>query len=441
MTDERLIRPAVRRRAVLAAAAEKLAHLPPGFDDLSSEMGLKVYQEMRRDPAVSAAFEVLKGVILNTTFKVERKSKPRSEEMAQMLADFCDAALSEAEVPLPLVLDEALDALAIGAQPCEIIWRVGSWEGQLRLMIQSIEAKPREDVGLVVDEFGRLVGYTARKDGGLSVQVGSVDEAELLPLEKFFCLREKASVIRPAFNAFHLKTKVIPELFRQLVNFAQGKYVGFMPEDSNTPSTIPNEPGSQEALQTPEQQMLETLAGLSGGEAAVFAAGSQVIIDHGDAAAGRAFIEALDWCDKQAAMGVLALAQAMVEAQHSSKASSETAFQGLIMLNQRRREKLANEITRQILRPLVRLNFGEEALVDAPVMAVERDVMAERAFLMDAVARLFASGFIHSSQQARLDSDLGLPERDLEAESLEAADDESALQQLEAELAKLRGEA
>lgn len=416
--------------------------LPLGFDDLSGEFGLQVYREMMRDPAIEAALNLLKGLILNTSWKVKAAEAETDTEQAQAdeLAAFVEAAFSESESPLELVLDEALDSLAIGAQPCEIIWRYGQWRGRPALMPESIEAKPREDVAIVRDEFDRLVGYAARKPGttpGLVAAIGVVRREDILPKEKFFCVVHKKSVLRSAYNAWLLKTRVIPEMYRQLQNFATGRIIGFLPEDAGgADGLVGNEEGEEHALQTPEQAMLETLIALTGNSAGVLPHGSDLRIEHGSGT-GEAFLKALDWCDRQMVMGIISLYQGLLEAQHSSKASSEAAFSGLVMLNYRRRVRLAEEIKKQIIRPMVRMNFGEDALRFCPAIAVERDVLAERAYLIDAVSRLFASGFLHESQLAEMDRILGLPPRDVEAVEEEGADIDADRARLEDELRKL----
>lgn len=416
-----LTRPAVPVRS--GAVGSALRSVPVSFDDLTGEFGLEVYRQMLRDPAISASFSVLRGLILNTEFTVEPAgAEAGSEEDAQAreVADFCSWAIRQMESPLVLVLEDALDAMALGAQPMEITWSTRERGGRPWLVPRAIEHRAREQVGIVEDRWGRLAGYTAREPGvgRLTLPLESMSGEGLLPREKFFCLRFRESVLRPAYNAFHFKTQAIPAFYSNLRD-SSGRIIGYTPEDAEPLAA--NEAGGSPGLQTPEQQMLEDLMRFTGSSVAAFPGGSRVDI-HDGGGGGDAFLGALAWCDRQLAMGVLSLYQSLIEAEHSSKASSGTAFSGVVMLNQSRRVKVAHEATAQLLRPLIALNFGEEAMPLCPAFAVERDSLSDKTFLFEAVARLFSSGYLHDSQLERLDADLGLPPRDMEAVAEEEAD-------------------
>src|SRR5690606_20595385 len=145
--------------------------------------------------------------------------------------------------------------------------------------------------------------------------------------------------------------------------------------------------------QTPEQRMLEDLLKFRGASAAAFPAGAKVEILQatGD---GNAYINTFDWCDKQMCMGVVALWQAVLEAKHSNKANGETAFAGLVSINQNRRDRIAHMINSQIVRPIIEFNLGKEALRYAPIFQYARDRSAEFAALAAAIAQLYGSGYI-----------------------------------------------
>ena len=76
------------------------------------------------------------------------------------------------------------------------------------------------------------------------------------------------------------------------------------------------------------------------------------------------------------------------------------------------------ELKADVLRPLVRYNFGDQAAAKlTPNPSLGYTAQTDMASMMTAIALLARSNYLHPSQFAALDAQLGLPPRDLTQET------------------------
>ncbi|MCG9895454.1 MAG: DUF935 domain-containing protein, partial [Fimbriimonadaceae bacterium] len=352
---------------------------PLAFDDLTGERGLQVYREMLRQPAISAGVEIWKSLILGAEGTVSPRALPDGDPdvgRAEEIADFCRKALDGLHEPLPLVLEELLEALAIKAAPAEIEWEFREMDGVRRLVPGRLAVKRREDISFVEDEFGRRLGYLPRNQ--------TIWNGPPAPLEKFLVIEFPETVLRSAYNPYVFAMKTMPEFFRFMGLMATPSVVGILPPSSGL--------GTKPGRKTPEQVMLEDIERFQGASAMVVANGADLKLIEAKSD-GRAFLEALDRCDRQMLLGVLGAYQSVLEAKNSNKANGENASGLLMRAVQRKRERVAHQVTAQLLRPLTTLNFPDAAHL-APLFEFSRSVAEDFVALADAVAKLVSSGYL-----------------------------------------------
>lgn len=405
-------------------------------DDLNREFSDRAYDDMLKDPAVAASVDILKGLILSEPLRVVPRiqDKKSSEyETSKKVADFVEKNLRKMARSPQVVLWEALDAIAYGSSLVEIVFEDAVEDGAPVLRLKDLKTRSRSNYGLVVDRYFNVLGAVPTEMGyqASGVYTGSTqpDKDKVIPREKFLLVAlvtknsdpRGVSLIRPAWNAYYLKTQVWPAYLKFLVQFASPSIVGYTPEgaedvevldDSGTPAL--NADGTIQTISA-EEDMLTTLLGFQNGTVAVLKGGSKLDLIKSEGQ-GEAFSAAVDLFDRQIAMAILKTHRTLLEAKHSSKADSESAADITDVFVSSLREVLASAFTRDVVRVLVEINFGPE-IADAYAPEVTLKSMPKQDFAKaaDAVGKLWASKYLHSSQVAEADSMIGLPERDMDA--------------------------
>lgn len=405
-------------------------------DDLNREFGDVVYDEMMRDPAVAASVDILKSLILAEPLRVvpriQDKKHPEYEQ-SKAVSDFVEKQVRGMNRGTQAVLLEALDAIQYGSALVEIVYEDAIEDGRPILKLKDLKTRSRMNYGLIVDRYFNVLGAVPREAGytASGVYTGSTkpDKSQMVPREKFLLIVLQTrnsdprgiSLIRPAWNAYYLKTQVWPAYLKFLVQFASPSIVGYTPEgaedieqvDANGEIVL-NSDGTV-ATVSAEEDMLNTLLGFQAGTVAVLKGGSKLdfIQSQGQ---GEAFSAAVDLFDRQIAMAILKTHRTLLEAKHSSKADSESAADITDVFVSSLRELVAAAFTRDVVKNLVAVNFGPEiAEAYAPEVTLKSMPKQDFGKAADAVGKLWASKFLHSSQVAEVDALVGLPERDMDA--------------------------
>lgn len=381
--------------------------LPRYVDDAERDFGPELYDRMLRDPMVAAAVDTLKMRALSAGLTLA-PAVP-GEEAAKVLS-FVQGALADLDGPIEETLYDMLDALAYGHRLAEMVFLVTD-AGMMGL--SAIKPRPRQNYRFVLDAFHNLTGVLAIVPGKASlVPEGIVPDPKelknLLPPSKFFILSygaenrdpRGASLLRPAYNPWWLKQQTWPQLLKYLIQFAGPSLIGYTPEDAAF-SGDPN--------LTPEDLMLAALKSFQNGSIVVLRGGSRVdkIQSEGE---GRAFLEAIELYNREITHAVLKQTRATMEARFGSRADSETATDMLDVVVGWVQGVLTRALRRQVLRPLVALNFGELAgrdLTPRPLLTTPNrpDFAATAA----AVAALQGCGYLRQDQRVAVDELLGLP--------------------------------
>lgn len=425
------------------------------IDDIERDFGTTTYEKMMRDPAVYGSVETLKTLALSEDLRIEgavTDSKSPDFKESERLRQFVGACLEGIATPLQQVLHEMLDALWRGSYVAEKVLRAEPWEGQVHLMLDKIKPKHPARTAYICDRFMNVLGIGVRDihlDGatdGLPV----VDGIPSVPREQFFVLRfwsvggdpRGLSILRPAYNAWYLRQQTWPAFLRYLVQFATPSLIGTTPEGEMAKPDLDDDEiqldGDGNVVElTPEEAMRDALLAFQGGTAVALKGGSavQLIESKGE---GQAFREAMELFKREIVLAILRVTRATMESQHGSKADAEVAQDVLGIFVGWIRRILEDAFDRDVIRWLIEINFGRDALKLAPKAKLSAAEKQDRAAVGEIVAKLFSADYFHSSQIPGLDALMEWPERDFEAwvaERQEAADNARMQAQ---ELSKLK---
>jgi phage gp29-like protein len=127
---------------------------------------------------------------------------------------------------------------------------------------------------------------------------------------------------------------------------------------------------------------------------------------------GQAFLNAIELYNREITHAVLKQTRATMEAVHGSRADSETASDILDVVVSWVQGVLARSFRRQVIRPLIAMNFGGEAArVGCPQVSFRGSRKPEFAETAAAIAQLQSSGYLAESQKKGIDQMLSLVER------------------------------
>jgi len=403
-------------------------------DDLTAQFGPQVYDAMDTDPFVGATFRLFKMAVLAAGVSVvpavvpspdkahpdmEMERSP-DELLAAEIAQFIERCLQGCKTPPKVLLSEMLDACKHGNKLAEKTGRLAD-EGTPdagRIVLHDIKVKPRWAWLFVVDVFWEVQGvfcYDPTHGGYIVV-----------PRDKFFILswqmRENdprgTSLYRQAYRAWNVKQQIYPEYFKQLVQFgspsitgttAEGEEAnqGYMQVVQQPYPDPPFGPNGAMAIPAPEstipftaqQRMVQALDQWRNGTVAAFPFGATVTV-HWPQGSGEHFTKAFDLLNREIVYGIVGTTRDSMEAEHGSKADSNTAQDKSGNLIREARDWLATGLKRDVFHWLVDLNYGKDVAdrltPNVDLGEVEHhDVVA----LMNGVANLIKAGGIDMPSQ------------------------------------------
>lgn len=394
-----------------------------GFDSLTQTHGLKVYESMLCDPAVSGSFDVLRLGVLSTGLQlapavtaepgVDPATDPRAAT-AMEVKELCERAIKACDSDFDAVAFELLEALAFGNRLAEITWRVvetGPDKG--RLFPARVKPKPKGGLEYVVDSTNEILSIRA-----VSAETGS---HVLLPPEKFvrFTWSPKdgdprgSSVLRPAFDAWSLKIQVWPEYFASLQQFGSPSLIGITAESE--PARLPEDddgnPIEGSTPISPQAALAERLSKFRNGRAIALPFGTSVTVVGGQGN-GEAFRLAVDLFNREIALAILKNTRTTLESKHGSKADGEVGQDVTGLTISWARRSLARVIRDQLLWAIVSYNLGPEVADEfTPTVtfgdAEQQDIPA----VAKAVADLMRASYFTEAQLPHMDARLGIPPR------------------------------
>ncbi len=447
-------------------------------DDLMQEFGYSIYSQMSKDPKISKCIKVIKIAALGDGVEIVTSVPDQHPEFddAKMISDFCSYAVKNMNKPMKQVLEQMLDAIVYGHKIAEIVYKNEYIEefGGTYLTIASIKPKPIGLARFVVDQSMNVLGIVGNGVNSNTGQISPADKAIIpsrkdtenikanniyqkngrtyvksedgtenvfLNLDKFMYLTidtededpRGRSMLRAAFNFWHLKQQVIPEYLRYLLTCSIPLLIGYTPEIDGGAAYVKNPDGTikKDSMNRPlqmnqEEALREALMQARNATTLALKGGSKVQ-EVGANGSGIPFYKAIEIFDNQIEMSILLAPLATSEGRFQARAASETHLSTLEGLIWSIKGSLADMLTKYLLTPLIKYNFGDSYLKYMP--AISLGDTERRNFLNDAsaIAALYSAGYISEDQKPFTDAILTLPPRNTEYDQLKEITRDEAL--------------
>lgn len=386
-------------------------------DATAPEVTFETYRQMMNDPEVSSDVRTLRDMVLADGVQLSPAAdgKPIADDSpeyarANEIAEFCQRAMLATRKPLKKTLKGLLEgALAYGHKTAEITWKIGTGIDRGRLVLDRVALKDHRTLNFVVDAFWNLIGFAPRQGAqGLGTQ-------ETIPREKFIhlSLHEEdedprgRSSIRPVYTAWCFKLLAWPEYRRWLENCALPPTIGKLaPKQPGDVQRNADGTKKSNTVVSPAEAFGQALASLKNASYMVVPNGAEVdqLQSAGD---GGGFERAIGVADGQIAKGILYQTLATGEAQFGTRAQSETHMGVLDLLVWELKGEVADVISSDLIRQIVRYNFGDDALRFAPLVSLGDS--ERRDWSKDARAAAMLESAVTDSQWNAITTQLGLP--------------------------------
>jgi len=397
--------------------------LPWAIDDVSRDFGDDIYDRMDDDSAVASVDLLYRSGVLEdgvTLSPAVDDETADGYDQAAELVDFCEQNLEELETPLDDTLWDMAGCMGRGNRVAEIIYHPFD-QSPLpgRAVLQNLVVKPRESVAFVVSPYMRLYGLMGKQDGtGVSVQPGVLldpSDARILPREKFMIatFRPKnndprgSSAYRPAYNPWWLKMQTWQEYLKYLTQFASPLAVGKTPVGEK--AAVDPETGKKIRA---VDKLLDTLLQIRNGTALALDGGSEfeLFFSTGE---GRAFLSAIELYNREIRMAITTQTLASGEGEHASRAQASVHQDALDTLLRQAKRSICRTLRRDVLRNLVRYNFGDDMAKLTPQVSLGEVQVEDLAKIWTALGVMGYT--LDPSQHRAIERRYNLPPRQLTA--------------------------
>ena len=388
--------------------------------------GDALYDAMLDDSVVRSSIDTFKAAILGDDMHLEPAVRIEPDDLdvtdlerqdaerAAQYAEFCERALSYLDDEIGTTLWQILDAIPRGAMLAEATYKVAGPGPDAGLLVPvSLHVKPRSAWDFVVNRAGDVIGFT-----GDIIQPDPDDRTgtsriRVLPREKFVLLswmpRQRdprgTPALDAAYEAWNMRTLTRPQHWKYLSRFAVPSYWGTTAPDAGDVEEEGTD-GSP-VVMTAEQAMLRAIQALENASGAVGANGAtlETLDPQSD---GTPFRIANDEFRREIVFAILCQVRATLEAEHSSKADSESAQDVFGLIVRIGKKLLAASLRRDLFKPLIEWNFGPDAGRLAPLPRFGMVDMADFSRNANAISRLASAGLLTEAHVPAVLAWLGL---------------------------------
>lgn len=409
-----------------------LATLPSYCDDITRDLGEDIYKRMRTDSAVKAGLSTAKSLVLSEglqwhpSFPAPPAENPTPEETehfnrANETLKWLEAQMKWMAKPPNVRTYQMLSCLENGHSIAEIMLKVDNG----LLVLDDLKPLDRRTVSMVVDETMTVVGIVEARaiNSGRLPGLGNpaVDGREMFPREKFAIFTHNpednddprgTSILREAYNPWYVKQTFWPGLGRGMGTLANGSLIAIAPpEDQGTATDDMGEP-EEAALGEDITAILEEWQNSS---VATLPNGTEIQEVGGKDIASN-YDGAFSIVNREIMLAILSQVRSNLEAEHGSKADSETGKNILDMQMSIIRQSIQGVWFKEVAYRIVALNFGDEfARLYTPIPLLGTGPQEDFAKIASAVAALFNAGYFGDEQLPYLDQKMGLPVHDMKA--------------------------
>lgn len=403
--------------------------LPWMTDDLTRDFGPAVYDVMDTEPMCGSTFRLFRMQVLANELQIQPALQPKEEvrddpertgwtadeTLAQEITEYCIRSTSRCTTPIKSVMNEMLDSARIGNKLAEIVMEPGEGLDAGAAVLKDLKARPRWAWLFVADVFMNVIGILAFDPmlGGFVI----------IPRSKFWLASWQIqdndprgkSLYRPGYRFWNMKQLLIPDYHQYLHQHSQPKRVGKTSE-RNSGQPYPNVGKDGQTLNPPtitaEEAMTRELAELDGSAAITIPFGAELTFEWPQGE-GQAWINGFEWMDRQMVYSILGSAREALEAEHGSKADSDSAHDKVGNAIRTARGFVEQGYRSNVLHRLIELHpkYGKE-IADrlTPKVSLGETEHQDVAKLMTAVAALVRAGGVDMpSQGAGIAVMLSLP--------------------------------
>jgi hypothetical protein len=383
-------------------------------DEAELRLGVRGYDALLTDPEIHKNVTLIVDAVLGDGVQLfsaftDEKSDPAKAERAARVYELCRLNLFETpQRPFRQTLAEALKAaLVSGHKVVEKTYRDYRGEGGRPLLVlDKLKLKARGATQFVVDPYLNVLG----------LQVWDGARLVVVPRSKFFIPtfdrvdedpRGSAPAMRAAYNWFVAKRAGLPVCLKRLEKKAIPSTVGFTAEGEDAGLTLGEDADSKD-VRTPQQVMAHSLAELENGSAAAFVGGNGAKVQVLDASGnGTEFRNFFEMCNGEITRAQLLSTLATNEGRYGPRAQSMTHMSVLDLRIWNLKNSLAEDVRGDILRDVVYINEGPDAVALTP--AVSLGDTERRDWATDARAAAIIAPFVPDSIWAAICKQLGLP--------------------------------
>src|SRR5882724_735948 len=344
--------------------------------------------------------------------------------LAQDITDFCNRQVTRVpkfgSAMFQLIFEGLTHGNKVAEQVLEIA--IGGTDAD-KWCLKAVKPKPRHALAFVVDPFMNQLGFLVAEPGKSNIVNATtiVDMSQVIPREKFvvFTYRPKDddprgnTILDAALNGWDLKRRAWPEYLLFLMVSAIPGILATLPpntdeqvvyeDDGITPVYKDGEPLKISSAQF----LLNLLAKMRNHQVAVAPDGTQFTVLEANSE-GQAFTHALAHFSKEITLAILLQQLATKDSQHQTKSSTGSQFRIVDLLVFWVRDIAAEMVKYDILKPLVRYNFGDDAANELLPEVSYGDTEA-RDWATDATAIAALADKVTESQWDYLTSQLGIP--------------------------------
>lgn len=438
--------------AIQAAILAIRRALPKYIDDLTREEGADLYERMMTDPVVESSVDTIRlsvladgvgiipAVVPPTGFGTPDPQHVKDAETAAIYREFIERCFDGTAGDLA---SELLDCTTEGFKAAEITLKPGIGQDKGKLVLRSVKGKHKNKIAFVVDDLLNVDGLIASIHNQINPLVNwgenGYDPAtapNFIPRWKFVLAQFRprngdprgTSILRSAYNAWFIKTQILPDYFKYLKQFATPGIIGKTPVEGSewTPKVNPDGTAVTDDLDNPvmitaEMALFNAMLGWLNGSVLAVRGGTEIDLlkSEGD---GAAFLGAVDYFDKQIAQAILGTAKATQEGRTGDKGGSSVAQDILGLRVAHLKELVSRVLYQDVVRLLIRVNFGEEAVRLAPFIVLKKVEQQDWARELDSVSNAFRVGVLHDSQLPDIWSRFGFEPADMDEIKAEKAE-------------------
>jgi hypothetical protein len=445
LTEE--IVPSAQWNAWAWVSAERwLRALPSPADELTAAFGSKLYEvDMDRDPQVYSTQSILVMAVLAEGLQLLASVKPPDTGVVDPVydasvkaRDFCAYCIEHLNRPAMAVLYELIDGmLKMGHKVAEQIYalRTVTPEDGEQLVLSDLKCRPHEATAFTVDLYNTVLGliYYRPNEGLPVVGAGAMGENELkdrmIPRSKFVIPTHKpkngdprgTTHVGKVYGPWWEKQQMNVARMQFMSRFAQGILYETLPPDANA-TVQDSKTGVVSGMLAKNTNALSQLR--AGGVKTARYGSTLSLVE--SAHEGGVYFEEHKAMNDDIAKGLLMQTLTTEEGKHMARAASQTHQDVFGILIAYLRGIIEWTLREEVFGPLVRYNFGEDAMHLVPLVSLGDTEAQDQAAMMAAVARLTAAGYFAQDQFGAMDEMMGVPVRDPEAWAGELADRKQA---------------